>query len=272
MEQLQVSQLGDIAGGINIEGGFPYYCLRKDNPYKSIIWANIGIIVPKKQMRDIANRYPMSENTIENINEHKMLSTYLMIVGYYLEHGRRLLDKTSNEKLMVTVHMHQDSSNIELLNILSDMINDLRKHFNMKNMILKYKTDQFVFNTHSHTFMNTDILISLSQCKMIDPYIRVGEFVIPEYWIPYEIKTKCVNIKNQYSAPNHLTTSINEILRSQYNDYSIKYVNSNYVSKNKTKNYDAYKLSVFDFMKTTILQVTNFWTPIDDTDFVALIR
>jgi len=281
MNQLQVDKLYEIAGGLNIEGGYPANCLVRDNRWKPTLWANIILILDRPLVDNIifdelpkkmkTNNYPLLENTIDDINEHKMFATYLMIVGYYLEHGRKLLDKKETDKLIIMIHMHQDVASVGLLNILADMINNLRKHYNITNTIIKYKTDDHTFNPYAHNYTGIDILLSLSQCAGLDPYLKPGELIITDEFIPYDIINKKIITKSKYKSQNHLKTSISDILNSKYHDYSINYVNKNYVSKNKSKNYDAYKLTVFDFPETPILQADRLWNPIDKTELIDII-
>lgn len=284
MNQLQINKLYTIAGGLNIEGGLPAQYLLRDNPDKIAIWSNIILILDRpiidnvlfeeldKRMKSC--NYPLLENTIDEINEHQMFAIYLMVVGYYLKHGRNLLCKNATDSLSITIHLHQDYASRELNSILSDMINNLCENFkiNMSNTMIQFKIDNPIFISTEHNYNDTDILISLSQCAGLDPYLKPGEMIISNEFIPYNIITKEINIKVKYTVENDLLKSIDDILKSPYHEYSINYVNDNYVSVNKTKQHNARKLIGSDFNVTSILQVDALWNPLDEEELVTIIE
>jgi len=87
---MNVTELHEIAEGLNIEGGFPGLDLRKVN--KLGIWVNLVLVLDRPLIDNIVfddllknNPYPLLENAIDEINEYKMFACYIMIVGYYLE-------------------------------------------------------------------------------------------------------------------------------------------------------------------------------------------
>lgn len=284
MHKLQVNQLNRISGGLNIEGGYPYAYLMRDNPLKKVRWANIVLVLDRplidnvlfedldKKMKD--NNYPLLENTVDEINEHQMFAMYLMILGYYLEHGKQLLNKNKNDDLIITVHMHQDIASAGLLITLSQMIDDLRKDFNfdVHNIKIDYRTDHYTFISTNHNYQNTDILLSLSQCAGLDPCLKPGDMIVTNEFIPYDISQKTITMENKYEVSNDLMNRIQNILKSPYHEYSINYVNNNYVSKNKGKRHNAYKMTDFDFNPTPILQVNALWNPINETEIVTVIE
>lgn len=284
MNHLQVNALDAISSGLNIEGGLPYEKLVKDNPSKSILWSNLILVLDRPLIDNIlfedlaksmqSNNYLLLENTVDNINEHKMFTIYLMIIGYYLEHGRRLLNRNSSDHLTITCHMHQDIASVELLNILAKMVDELCSCFklDMSKLTINYKTDKYTFISSKHNYTNTDILISLSQCAGLDPKIKPGEMIIANQFIPYNVTKKEINTKKQYTVPNHLVYTIDDILNSSYYQYSMDYVNTNYKSGNPAKcNHRANKITREDFHESQILQVNDLWNPINETEVVTII-
>lgn len=284
MSKIAISDLHTIARGLNIEGGYPYHYLIRNNPNKEILWANLVLILDRplidnilfeeldKKMKD--NSYLLLENTIDEINEHRMFAIYLMIICYYLENGKSLLNKSLIDKLHITVHIHQDIIGVNIINILKKYLCDFYEHFSidMTNIILEYRTDEFTFVSTEHDYSGTDILISLSQCAGLGYELKPGDMIIPETFIPYDITNKTINVNESYKIKNHLHKILNDILLSKYHMFSIEYINNNYESANKNKKHKVIQLYNTDFTITPILQVNALWNPIDPSEMVNIIK
>lgn len=280
---ISISDLHTIAEGLNIEGGYPYHYLIRDNPNKKVLWANIILILDRplidnilfeeldKKMKE--ESYLLLENTIDEINEHNMFAIYLTILCYYLENGKKMLGKSSTDKLHITVHIHQDIVGMNINNLLKKYLCDVCQHFNiaMTNIILEYRTDKFTFVSSEHDYTDTDILISLSQCAGLGYESKPGDMIIPETFIPYDVTNKTINIKESYKIKNHLIEILNDILFSKYHNFSIEYINDNYESANKNKKHNAMKLHNIDFIVASILQVNALWNPTDLSEMVKTI-
>src|SRR5579863_9717735 len=101
MEEINVTELHKIAPGLNIEGGYPLLDLLKTN--NNGIWANIVLVLDRPLIDDIIfddilknNKYPLLENAIHDINEHKFLVAFLITTLYYIEHAQELTNKDNN--------------------------------------------------------------------------------------------------------------------------------------------------------------------------------
>ena len=284
MSTILITDLQNIAGGLNIEGGYPYNNLIRDNPNKKVLWSNIVLILDRpiidnvlfsdldKKMNE--ESYLLLENTIDELNEHKMFAIYLMVIGYYLEYGKSLLGRMPHDDLHITIHIHQDVASINLINIIKKYLDDLCHHFNINitNIFLDYRTDDYTFVSSTHDYSGTDILLSLSQCAGLDADLLPGDIIIPKVFIPYDIENKSINIKNQYNIDNNILKILDYVLDSKYHMFSIDYVNKNYVSMNQTKNKNIVsKLHNEDFIVTPILQVNALWNPIDLTEMLNCI-
>lgn len=284
MAQELVSELHNIAGGLNIEGGFPYNYLVRDNVDEYVLWGNYVLVLDRplidnilfeeldKKMKE--NNYPLLENTIDEINEHQMFAIYLMTIGFYLEYGRRILRKTKTDGLHITVHIHQDTASNNLIDILKTLVYELCEFFNVDtyNTFIDYRTDNPFFISTEHNYKGTDILLSFSQCAGLDPELKPGDMLIPTEFVPYNIKNKEVNVKNMYTIENDVNIRLDDILKSRYHIFSVDCVNRMYESKNKSKSeHKAKLLKLYDFIETPILQVDDLWNPSNKNELVSVI-
>ncbi|QKF93957.1 hypothetical protein QKU48_gp0499 [Fadolivirus algeromassiliense] len=284
MSHINICDLGNLSPGLNIEGGLPYQNLIQNNINKTIIWANIIMIFDRplidnvlfrdldKKMKE--NEYPLLENTIDEINEHKMFAIYLMIIGYYISNCRRLTSKLNNENINITIHIHQDENSINLLYQIKYFVSMLYKFYtlDLTNINLDYRTDIYTFISTNHDYNDTDILISLSQCAGLSKYYNPGDMILADTFIPYNVTEKKIYLNKKYKVDNHLLKIINDIINSQYNLFSVNFVNNNYTSKNGLKNNNkATIITENDFFVFPILQVDDLWNPEDNNEMIELV-
>lgn len=250
MMQVRINELHKLATGLNVEGGYPYRCLVRDNPFKNVLWGNIVLVLDRpiidnilfedmeKKLQD--NPSLILENLIDEINEHKMFATYLMILCYYIENGRRLLNKTNDEILHLVVHIHQDMVGMNIISRFKKYLPDL--NIDLSKIIIEYRIDQYIFTSTVHNYTNTDILLSLSQCAGLHPELKPGDFIIPDTFIPYDIKNKKLYWINQYKIHNSIINELNNIINSKHNMICRDYINNHYISLNSKKLSDQAKL------------------------------
>lgn len=281
MATLKITELEKVAKALNIEGGDPAIDLKK-NDFKNIkIWANTILVLDRPLIDNILfdelvanNKFPLLENAIDEINEHSMLASYLMIIGYYLEFGRSITDMKDNEKLNITIHLHQDKASMPLLDIIKKQLDNFIKYskIQMKNINLDYRTDNVSYITTSKNYNDTHILISLSQCAGLAKDHPAGTFVMAYEFIPYSIDHKTIQVSRKYTVNNDLFTRLNMMLKSKYNKLAVDYINENYFSYNPTKN-ESHCAKVFvddDFKVTSVLQVDKLWNPTDRDEMVKI--
>ena len=286
MANIPISKLHTVSDGLNIEGGYPYHYLIRDNPYKKVLWANLVLVLDRPLIDNVLfeeldkklkkESYMLLENTVDEINEHQMFSIYLIVICYYLENGRKLLNKLVNDQLHITVHIHQDVVGVSIINIVKKFLHDFCEHFNinMTDITLEYRTDNFTFVSSEHDYNDTDILISLSQCAGLSYEIKPGDMIIPDTFIPFDVTNKIINVKESYKVKNNLIEILCDLLFSKYHMFGIDYINKNYESSNKTKNkkHKATILHISDFTITPILQVNALWNPTDSLEVVKIIK
>ena len=277
---MELGNIHQFAGGLNIEGGYPCRDLHKTNSYGK--WINCILVLDRPFVDKITfdeifnnNKYPLLENAVECLNENHFLATYLMIIGYYLDNGHKLFNKNNNEKLFITIHIHQDKASKPLVDILKNyvdlMIDDDNINLRNKNLSLEYLTDDKTYVCSEHNYRNTDLLISLSQCAGLDPKFEPGTLFVPIKFIPYHIDTKCINISDAYETENQLDIDLCNILASGYNTLSVDFINNNYLSSNPAKKHLAKILTASDFNYTNILQVDKLWNPVDVKELVMIV-
>lgn len=262
---LSLSQLHQIAGGLNIEGGDPYHYLLKDNPNRSCLWANVILVVyrPFHDNIIVDDKYPMLENSIGEINEHQFLATFLMITLYYIREGERLLGEQPN----INIHFHQDKNTV---GALIDEFDRLLRTVSDYNRII-YSADTPIYATTKPDYKDVDILISFSQCAGLDERFTAGTLLLGESFIPYDIDDKMIDMMKRDYVLNDLTFRLDDMIQSEYNRQMVCHVNQSYKSKNPNKkSYIAKLITKEDFIETPILKVNKLWNPVDPNERVKV--
>jgi hypothetical protein len=275
MSHIQLKDLYTIAGGLNIEGGFP----KRDLPKKSSLWVNLVLVLDRPLIDNIVfddifknNKYPLLENAIEEINEKHFMMAYVLILAYYIDNCKKLLNQ---DHANILIYVHQDTHSVALIDLLKNYIKDITAYFktDMSNINISYKTDTGSYaTTNDNNFKDIDLLISLSQCAGLDPKLGPGALIVPNKFIPYDIDTNTIQLNKTYTVDNHLVNELQTIVKSTYNFYAMSYINSNYMSYNKNKNGTdpIIKLHEKDFYRTPILQVNKLWNPTNDSEKVEI--
>ncbi|XWV25275.1 hypothetical protein QJ856_gp0495 [Tupanvirus deep ocean] len=265
---MELGQLFHLAAGLNIEGGYPLLDLLKTNPKGK--WINLILVLDRPLVDNITfdelfsnNKYPLLENAIDNLNENHFLASYLMIIGYYIDNGHQICCKNETEYLNITIHLHQDTASTPLLNLLKSYVEVVIKDNGLEHKKIKinYLTDEKTYVCSDHNYDDTDLLISLSQCAGLHPNLMPGSLIIPNQFIPYQIHDNIIYESLSYEMPNLLKKDLENVLFSKFNNYSVKYINDNYVSANPNKKFLAKEFTKNDFNVTNILQVDELWNP-----------
>ena len=260
-----MKELYSLAKGLDIEGGWPAQDLNNGK------WINLVIVLDRPLIDhdlfdDIFanNKYPLLENAIEQLDESRMLVAYLTIIGYYIYNGRNMVGISTSDTLRITVHIHQDVTCQPLIDLLRSYVDDL---FSMESVTIDYCCDQKWYKRRTY---QTDILISLSQCAGLSE-LEPGTLLVPDTFIPYDIKNRAVHITRQYFVNNDLIGKIKDILNSKYHELSMKYIQQHYISANKKKQHKARLLIEEDFHQTAMLQVAELWNPKNPEEEIHII-
>lgn len=275
-EIMEIQHLSKVAGGLNIEGGFPHRDLLKTSP--QALWVNLVVVLDRPLIDhhlfdDILakNPYPLLESAIEELNESKMLTAYLATIGYYCEHGRSLINLSRDMPLRMMIHIHQDTICQPLINLLRRMVNEMMAYFETdvsKHVIIDYRTDAKWYDTQDYG--DTHVLISLSQCAGLAPHLEPGALLVPSTFIPYDIEKKILFKSQTYHAPNDLSNRLDDILVSKYSAYGYDYITANYHSANPKKQHRATILAKEDFVECVFLQVDKLWNPTNPQEIVEI--
>lgn len=284
MNHINLRDVYIMAPGLNIEGGLPYTYLVRDNPNKNPLWVNLILMLDRPLIDNILfskldeimkmNSYPLLENTIDALNEHKMFAIYLMTIGYYLEYGRSFMNLKDDDELHIVIHMHQDIASKGFLELIQKHLIPLCEFFKLDNpnTHISYRTDTPIFIATEHSYENTDILISLSQCAGLSRFINPGDMIISDTFIPYDVANKKIIQSKKYNVKNHLIETYKDIVESNYNVFSVHYINNHYKSKNPRKYVNTAKLIKYnDFIIKPILQVDALWNPESDMEILEII-
>lgn len=284
MSSIRIGDLYQLGGGLNIEGGFPANDLNKKSLRSNKIWANLVLVLDRPLIDNIVfddimknNPYPLLENALSDINEHHLLFAYLIIIAYYVSRGRELIRLLENEKLKITIHVHQDVNCLPLIEIIKNQLSDFANagHLDLSQVEIDFRRDDGHYQKTSHNYDGTHILISLSQCAGLDPKLPAGALIIPNEFIPYDIDSKTVDLSRKYTVHNDLLeiNRLKEILSAPYNLFAMDYINTQYKSYNNVKNqrYKANLMKVEDFVITPILQVNKLWNPTDQDEKVNIL-
>ncbi|MCJ7637363.1 MAG: hypothetical protein MUO21_07720, partial [Nitrososphaeraceae archaeon] len=223
--KVKSSELHTVADCLNIEGGDPLRRLiqdHKNNPGK-FLWANVIIDLDRPIIDGIIfetmwndNRYPLLENRIDNLNEHKYMAAFLMIILWYIDNAETLINK---KDIKITIHLHQDPSRSKICQIINNYIHDLLPI--PENIKLEYLTDTPIFRQTTTNYTETDILISLSQCAGLSPQHMPGTLHIANTFYPFDGNT--IYKSKAYTVDNDLFTRLPEIIKSEFNKLSVNY-------------------------------------------------
>jgi hypothetical protein len=275
---MNISRLFEIAGGLNIEAGRPYHDLKRYQ--KDSLWVNLIVILDRPIVDSVLfstilekitqNNYPLLENAIDELNETHMLSIFLLTILYYIEEGKRLLNK---ENINIRIHVHQDKLSQNLIKILDNYLQLLlvKLSISTKDINISYQTDDYTYVSSSHEYNNIDILISLSQCAGLDPNHNPGKIYITQTFIPFDIKTNQIDLSNQYTVENDIFNQLENMVKKDYNQTIALYLNSDYQSANTNKQHLAKTICLNDFIPTTFLQVDDLWNPTDINSVVSIV-
>jgi hypothetical protein len=297
---LSIKDLHQIAGGLNIEGGHPGIDLHSSKIYSNhnsirnlesmrleshaitALWVNSVLVLDRPLIDHLSfddlnrnNIYPSLENAIIEINEHQLLASYLMIIGYYQANGHEILNLPDTTPLKITIHLHQDTRSKPFLDIIANLVCGFLREQNLSQKSIEYRLDHPHYQSPvtSHNYQDTHILISLSQCAGFDPNVPAGSLILPNEFIPYNIVNQTIHHDKKYRVDNNLQENLPKILDSKYNDLAVKYVNQNYQSANLAKNliHKASLMNLNDFKYAKILQVDSLWNPSNDDERVRVI-
>jgi hypothetical protein len=279
MSQIKIKDLNKYAGGLNIEGGFPYRDLTK-NQQTNKLWVNLILVLDRPIIDNITfdeilknNKYPLLENFFKDINEHNFIALFTGVILYYAYCGSKLVNK---DKFKITVHVHQDVTCIPLVKILEYYLNNSMFYFkiNKDNIAIDWRTDHptYVNSKTDKNYDDTDILISLSQCAGLEPSYKPGDILIPDSFIPYNIYSNTVDNSKKYQVPNHINKSLNTILCSTLLEHVIMSVNANYMSYNKGKENHQADIDVIkkNIYTSNILHVDDLWNPLNGDELVTI--
>lgn len=268
LQTVPVNKLYLIAGGLNIEGGYPYQELVSIN--KNAKWINIIFVLDRPFIDNITfdnimeivsnNKYLLLENAIDTFNEHQMLVSILLIVIYYIEQNPK----------KILIHFHQDKIAKNLIEIFNNLLIQLKLILNLKNSTeILFTTDDYIYKS-GNPYYDVDILMSISQCCGLDPNYFPGAILLPDNFIPFDIKKNIIYNQKSYVGVNDLVSTIDEIISSPHKSIIVNYINKFYISANKNKNYQAKILTKDDFIISNILQVSDLWNPTDPNELVNI--
>ena len=259
--KVPIQDLGRFAGGLNVEGGYPYLDITRPN----VLWVNLIVVLDRPLIDNVSftelvnefqtANYPLLENTVEELNEHKMFSILLLTTIYYIS-------KFHKDGLKICIIFHQPSKYLShpqnIIRIFDDYLNKL---INLKGIELIYMTDDPFYIKNAKAF-DTDILISFSQCAGLDPALKPGDVLVANTFIPFDVKNRELMLDKKYVVKNDVINTYLEIVRDPNNEAICKLINTTYVSKNKNKASDKTDLiKRSDFIKSDILQVNDLWNP-----------
>jgi hypothetical protein len=285
---LAVGELDQIAGGLNIEGGFPAHELVKTCGFQldQTLWANFILVLDRPLIDQVIfdkivqikndNNYPLLENAIEEINECHFMVAFYMVISHYLNHGHKLTGVPLTNQLNVTIHVHQDRNCQPLIEIIQKMVTDILSKSMMQNAQINvtYRSDNpsYADAKTDKNYENTHILLSLSQCAGLDAQYATGSLLLSDTFVPYDIENREIKLSDSYQVKNDLVDRIGEIIISVANQEAVDWVKHNYRSANPLKllRDRPRVLTLHDFPQTQILQVNQLWNPSTPKELVLV--
>jgi hypothetical protein len=306
MSTITISELGKIAGGLNIEGGIPSIQLLADNlgtnTDQTRYWANLIVVLDRPILDNVLfddlfknNPYPLLENAVSNLDERLFLSVFVTTILYYLKNAPALTKKYKS-RIKITIHIHQDIKSKYLVHLLDTYLADLLQNPNIiidtSNIVIEYRTDDHTYTSNNfyivdptdlddpilikesqNKYADTDILISLSQCAGLAEKYKPGQVLLVDNFIPYDIKTNQIILSKKYTVPNHIYDKLEKVLDPKLSSIVVDYINKNYTSPNPEKASFAPldSISPNDIKLTNILHVKELWNPTSGSDVVSIV-
>lgn len=257
-ETIKSGDLYKIAGGLNIEGGFPARDAGSSTP-----WVNLVLVLDRPLVDNVIfddligdvrkKKYPLLENGVLELDEPKFLTAYLAIMAYYMQKHKHIV-----------VHIHQFPEFSGLVNLIKEFAKDINAMYNLSCEV-QVRTDHPFYEKQEY---KTDMLLSFSQCAGLDPKLEAGALIIPTTFVPFDCKT--VFPSKKYKAENVLVRDLADILKSEYHDFAVAQMKS-YTSDNMDKKQKPRVLTLADFHTTKILQVAGIWNPTNCDELVGVL-
>ncbi len=271
-----IHNLHAIAGALNIEAGLPCLHMKKglwvnfilglDNPLETQVTFDDLLEKFSSSLQCDCTDMAILENVVPEFNESRFFAFAIAVIGYYAEHGRERLDQRGSSPLHITVHIHQDGNLLScqnLIRILRGYVSAMMDAFEFENVAVEYRSDDRYYTTLEHDYSETDILISVSQCAIVDPEIKPGEIIVANEFVPYDVTRQSVNTDQTYSVHNDLVGTLDSIVQSEYSTYAVQFVDEHYRSFNRTKDH-ASRFFADDFVRTKVLAANGMWNPSSD--------
>lgn len=284
-DELPLSQLKQVADGLNIEGGTIYKkYLRNDQ-----IWSNLCIVLDRpfedgvewQQLTD-SNPYPLKEASIIDYNEAQVNYTYATIMHYYITHAHEISKKPANLPVKLHIQVHRNSSGPNHLELLERLLEqcyfDLDKtthrgippyskyHFSTLNFSDFNVQIDFYYGADPDTLGNlgvysdADIVLSFSLVAGLFPEWKSGTMLIPDLHIPFSLKSVHLNLSDRYLVQNHMNLALLDIIKFQ-DCKVLETINAKFISLNPLKQSKAKPLTRHDFKKAALLQVDGLFNP-----------
>lgn len=274
-------KLKNFAEGLNIEGGIPAKSLNKDQ-----IWANLCIVLdrPLEDGIDLFeitdnNTFPLKESVIESYNEAQVNLSYLLVLRYYITEAHKLSKKNSNELTKLVIQVHRNGSGLAHLQLLDKLMKlglaDLQGKRVVPESKEKNSVSTYLFSKYhvlvefrygySHetisNFEGQDIVLSISLASGLASDLPSGSLLIPDHFIPFNLKTMEISLLNSYKVQNHLLEALPSIIKKQkLSDLAL--INEKFLSSNSKKNNQIARLLYKeDFHRATLLQADGLFNP-----------
>jgi hypothetical protein len=282
-EEYPMSQLKQIADGLNIEGGtIPHRYLLPGQ-----IWSNICVVLDRpfedgQELMGLTqqNTYPLKEASIVDYNEAQVNYVFTSMLLYYIQNAHKIADVPLSQKAKVLIQLHRNSSGPKHVELLEQLFQSCYRgeyhryapkaspyeicvyefpHLNVEASFC-FGSDPDKLGSLGR-YHQVDIVLSLSLVSGFHPDWKSGSFFIPHEHIPFSLGTATISMKDKYFVLNNLFQVLPEIIKDQ--DEGVRQiVNEKFLSLNPGKQtLRAEKMTLSQFKEAVLLQVDGNFNP-----------
>lgn len=278
-DKYQLNQIHQWSDVLNIEGGTIAKKLSANQK-----WFNVATVLDRPYLDGIEfeymaknKKFDLKESDITQYNELQNLFVHITLLKYCIDNAHKISNKKNNECVKIVVQVHRPKSGIKYISILDDILKKTFVEFStykkiegkLANELFGYELPNnvsinFRYGSEAHTLIgyeNADIVISISLVAGFNPNFKSGDIVVPTNFVPMDLNTMTLFLKEQYYVKNYFFEELENIIRSQKKE-TLDVINNNFNSPNKDKfKLKAQEFTKKDFNEVTVLHVNKNFTP-----------
>lgn len=212
-KEYALKQLGIFANALNIEGGR----VARDRLRADQIWANVCVVLDQPLCTGIDldtitqdNTFPLKESSLEAFDESRVNLAYYNILSYYLRHAHRIVGKGKDCLVRMMVQVHRNRSGPAHIALLKKLIENVPMEPQLE---LSWACGAEPLSLEQYA--QQDIVISVSMVAGLDSSSKSGTLILPNIFIPLDLRSMQLMLHGTYQAENHLWHILTDIIEQQ---------------------------------------------------------